>query len=325
MSDGMDGRSNDPAQAPALIGVDWGSSNLRVALLARDGAVLARRESPEGVFALADGDFSAVLWRACGDWFERHGLPMLACGMIGSRSGIVEVPYLPCPAGVDELAGALARVELSPTGAARRDRPVAMHIVPGLKCGSDATGWDVIRGEETQLLGVANVAGRVFVLPGTHSKWMTRSNDGRIATFQTYMTGELFDLLVRHGSPGRVIANSRWSPGAFERGVREARDGRLEDLLFRVRTAGLMGMIDADALADYLSGMLIGAELAAGLARSGAPSTDHPPVVIGAETLVRRYATAMGVFGLEARGFAGDAVFGGLALLAARAGLLPAR
>ena len=118
---------------------------------------------------------------------------------------------------------------------------MTLYIVPGLNTGSFATGWDVIRGEETQLFGVPAGAANLYVLPGTHSKWMNRSHSGQIESFQTYMTGELYELLRTHSSLGRVMAPAQWSADVFQQGVSEARNGALENLLFRVRTAGLMG------------------------------------------------------------------------------------
>jgi 2-dehydro-3-deoxygalactonokinase len=307
---------------PALIGIDWGSSNLRAALLDAKGALIDRRESPDGVFGVADGDFGPALWRLCGDWAAAHALPLLACGMIGSRQGLVEVPYLACPARLADLAVRLACVELPQVPIAAGAPAPRLYIVPGLKYGSDASGWDVVRGEETQLLGLGAGPGSLTVLPGTHSKWMVQGPAGRIDGFQTYMTGELFELLRGHGSLSRVMGPSQWSPEAFGLGVDEARDGALEDLLFRVRTAGLTGRFPASALADYLSGLLIGAELKAGLRRFATRDPGRPIVVLGAAALTRRYATAMASFGLTATEVAGDAVFDGLVSIARAAGLL---
>lgn len=306
--------------SPALIGIDWGSSTLRLALLDARGALLARRESAAGVFAVTGGDFAGALWPLCADWLAAHRVPLLACGMIGSRQGIADLPYLDCPAGPAELARALQPVTMpSPAGAAE-----VLHIVPGLRCGNAAAGWDLMRGEETQLLGVPQPAEGLFVLPGTHAKWLRRGAGGRIETFQTYLTGELFDLLAHHGSLSRLMAPAAWSAEAFDQGVAEARDGALEDRLFRVRTAGLMGRFAADALPDYLSGLLIGAEIKAGLARfalAGAPASIP---VIGSAALTRRYAAALAAFGRSAIQLPGDAVFGGLLAIARAAGLIGA-
>ena len=311
------------SSAPALIGIDWGSSSLRVALLDSHGSVLERRESAAGVFAVTSGNFAAALWPLCADWLEIHQLPLLACGMIGSRQGILEVPYVACPATADDLAGGLGRIELQPLAAGGVGPKPVLLIVPGLSSGSATAGCDVMRGEETQLLGVASESGQLFVMPGTHSKWAVRGTDGRLESFQTYMTGELFELLSQHGSLSRLMSVPQPSPEAFTQGVTEARDDALENLLFRVRTAGLMGRFSASALADYLSGLLIGAEIKAGLQRFAEGDAGQPVSVLGNAALTARYAAALEVFGRSARELPGDAAFDGLMAIARRAGLLP--
>ncbi len=310
------------SNSPTLIGIDWGSSNLRVALLDGEGRVLERRESPAGVFSVKDGQFAAALWPLCADWATEYRVPMLACGMIGSRQGVIDVPYVVCPADVNDLAAGLGRAELATPAAAAGGSAASLFIVPGLQTGSDGTGWDVVRGEETQLLGASGESGTLFVLPGTHSKWMLRSSAGRVESFQTYMTGELFELLRTHSSLARMMTTARWSPDVFRHGVSEARNGALENLLFRVRTAGLMGRFEASALADYLSGLLIGAEIKAGLQRLAAAHSSDPIAVIGGAQLTRRYAIALSSFGFAVREVPGDAVFSGLMLIARAAGLL---
>jgi 2-dehydro-3-deoxygalactonokinase len=306
----------------ALVGIDWGSSNLRVALLDAQGQVLQRRDSTAGVFTVRDGNFASALWPLCGDWWAGHRVPLLACGMVGSRQGLVDVPYLPCPAGAADLARALVQASLQPPASAPAGTTATLHIVPGLQTGDAATGHDVMRGEETQLLGIATGTAALAVLPGTHSKWIDRGADGSVHDFQTYLTGELFDLLSHHGSLARVMAPPQWSAQAFDAGVGEARDGRLEDRLFRVRTAGLMDRFAAAALSDYLSGLLIGAELKAGLRRFATLARQGPVTLLGAPALVRRYARALQAFGHPVQAGPDDAVFTGLATIARTAGLL---
>ena len=306
-----------------LIGIDWGSSNLRAALLDAHGQLIDRRESSDGVFTVKAGAFGPALLSLCGDWIAEHPLPVLACGMIGSKQGMVDVPYVACPADLKTLARHLACVEMDAGSGAAGKPAVKLYIVPGLKTGSHAAGWDVVRGEETQLFGIQAVPGSLHVLPGTHSKWMTLGPGGRIDSFQTYMTGELFELLCKHSSLARVMAQATWSPDAFQQGVDDARNGDLENLLFRVRTAGLMDRFAANALADYLSGMLIGAEIQAGLRRFCERDPQQPISVLGSAQLTQRYAIAMVTFGLTAREIAGDAVFSGLMSVAREAGLLP--
>ena len=127
----------------ALIGVDWGTSNFRAFLLDASGAILDRRSGPHGIMTVSDGTFRADARRRIGEWLSDGRLPILMSGMIGSRQGWVEAPYVATPLGIGDLAAGLARV---PFDAAE------VRIVPGLKTADDGA-HDVIRGEETQVFG----------------------------------------------------------------------------------------------------------------------------------------------------------------------------
>ena len=269
-----------------MIGLDWGSTALRAFLIDAGGKVLAERGAPLGASTLSGAAaFSAALAQVCGDW--DMGLPMLACGMVGSRHGWLEAPYASCPAGAEQLAALAVRVEGGPC------------IVPGLL--HDAAVPDVMRGEETQILGAlqrhpALAEGACVILPGTHSKWAT-VEDGRITGFGTHMTGELYALLRRQSVLSRLMPEEdAASPEAFIAGVDAARTGGDEGLghqLFAVRTLGLMERMPVEGLADYLSGLLIGHELRAGL-RS---RIEGPLAIVGEPALCERYARALARFG----------------------------
>ncbi|HEX8374886.1 MAG TPA: 2-dehydro-3-deoxygalactonokinase, partial [Geminicoccaceae bacterium] len=233
--------------AAALIGLDWGTTSLRAYRIAATGAVLERREAARGILSVAGGAFADALAEVAGDWLAAEpGVPVLASGMIGSRQGWREVPYADCPVGAAELARGFAEV------AGPGDRTV--RIAPGLLA-RDAGGVpDVMRGEETQILGeiaAHGVTSGRFVLPGTHSKWAT-AEAGRILSFATYMTGEVFDVLRRHSILGRLMRDAApHDPDAFRRGLDRARapepegtavgGGRLLHDLFGARTLGLAG------------------------------------------------------------------------------------
>jgi 2-dehydro-3-deoxygalactonokinase len=258
-----------------IIAVDWGTSALRAALVESDGAVVRRAESPHGIMNVPGGDFAGALAALVAGW---PSLPVLAAGMIGSRQGWREVPYAPCPAGLDEIAAGLA--EAAP----------GVFIVPGLaRTGADGVP-DVMRGEETQALG-AGIADGVIVLPGTHSKWV-RLERGRIAWFATFMTGEVFAVLSSHSILGRLMEGAASDEAAFERGLAcgRAEGSALLHDLFSVRTLGLFGAIPPPALRSYLSGMLIGAEIAAALRAAG----EAPRAIVGAPALAARYRRAHG-------------------------------
>ena len=276
--------ATEPSE-PALVALDWGTTSLRAWLLDGRGRVLDSARAPRGVMQVAGGDFAGALGDVTAAW---PSLPAIAAGMVGSAQGWVEAPYLPCPASPGDLAGALVQ-------APGRE----LWIVPGVLRPGDHP--DVMRGEETQIAGALALrpdlaADARLVLPGTHSKW-ARVSAGRVASFTTYMTGELFAVLRDHSILGRTAGSGPGRDGdaAFLRGVDAARkaDG-IAPLLFSARALVLTGGIaPADAL-DYLSGLLISDELRSALAEPGGA-----PLLIGEPALCARYARALARFGVD--------------------------
>jgi 2-dehydro-3-deoxygalactonokinase len=227
----------------ALIGVDWGSTSVRAFAIGRDSAVLDMRRADDGVF-MRSGDFAVRLTALLGDWPARA--PILMCGMIGSDRGWVQAPYVPAPAGWDDLAKHLVRVPF--------ERPA--FIVPGVSLIADET-CEVMRGEETIVMGLDARDG-VVCLPGTHSKWVD-VEDGRIADFRTYMTGELRALALGQGALATGVAQTH-SDDAFAQGLDAARSG-VTSGLFQARARRLLGRLKAEHTAAFVSGVLIGEEL----------------------------------------------------------------
>lgn len=298
----------------ALIGLDWGTTRLRAWLYGADGAVLDRRSRPHGVRALPPGGFDAALADVAAGWPR---CPRLACGMVGARGGWRETPYLDVPADVRGLAAALVRVD-----AADGD-PV--HLVPGLR---NPARPDVMRGEETQILGALAAQPREreasFVLPGTHSKWAT-VRDGLVVDFRTAMTGELFSLLLRHSILGAGIgADAAHGHARFADGVRAARDsGAAGGLtrLFTARAAMLAGTLAPADVPGWLSGLLIGEEIRGALAEGGVARA-APLRLIGEPALCARYQEALAAFSLPSTADAGEAAAAGLWSIATSAGLI---
>ncbi len=312
-------RAMGMADEAALIGIDWGTTSFRAYRIAADGRVIATRTAAAGILKVEGGAFEAVLEREIGPWLAAAPLaPVVASGMITSRQGWVEVPYCACPAGGAELAAALQRHE---TGAGR-----AIHFVPGLSLvGADGVP-DVMRGEETQILGeLGDEPGRsAFVLPGTHSKWAL-AEGGRIVWFATFMTGEVFAVLKAHSILGRLMAGEAADEEAFARGLAYARTGAggLLKRLFSARTLGLFDRLPASGIASYLSGLLIGSEIAE--ARACLPDVPAAGAitVIGGSELALRYRDAIEAAGLRARPGHPDAGARGQLLIARAAGLVP--
>ncbi len=294
-----------------MIALDWGLSALRAFRVAPDGAITAQRSAPAGVLSIAEGAFEATLVAQLGDWLDDR--PVVAAGMIASRQGWVEAPYVACPAGAAELAGAPHRVSTARAG--------DIWFVPGVQW-SDAHAIDVMRGEEVQIVGALAARGlddAVLCLPGTHSKWATVAR-GRITRLRTYMTGELFGVLRQHSILGRLMRDDADDDGAFDRGVARASEpGGLAHHLFSARTAGLFGQIAEPSLAAYLSGLVIGDEVAQVVATVPRAA---PLLLVGAAALCGRYARALARHGLAATILPESAAAIGIHRIAATAGLL---
>jgi 2-dehydro-3-deoxygalactonokinase len=230
--------------------------------------------------------------------------------MVGSRQGWVEAPYLECPALPGAAAALLTVVPLQGGS--------SLSVVPGLRCVGADGQVDVMRGEETQLWGADLAAGSCCVLPGTHSKWAWIGADGAVERFQTYLTGELYAVLVQHSILGRLMQTGGAAPEAFADGVRLglAEHAHLSHLVFAARTAGLTGTRSPQALPDFLSGMLIGAEIGSARLRD-AP---HAVTLIGETALSERYATALGLADIGVLPAPDDATTAGQWRLAVAAG-----
>jgi 2-dehydro-3-deoxygalactonokinase len=304
--------------SPCLIALDWGTTSLRAYLVAADETVLARIDRPLGILNVAERRFDRAFVEVTGAWLAQHpALPAIASGMIGSRQGWREAAYADCPAGLDALAKALLPVD-APSGA-------PLRIVPGVSV-TDADGVpDVMRGEETQILGqFAPGESGIALLPGTHSKWVL-VEDGRIGRFATFMTGEAFAALHAHTILGRLMTATALDADAFGRGVDHAQRpaagrGGLLHRLFSARTLGLFDRMKGEALHSYLSGLMIGAEIEEALAWLG----DRPGrvTVIGAPELSALYVSALARRGIVSTLGLPDAAARGLLRIARAAGLL---
>lgn len=262
-----------------LIGVDWGTSNLRALRLGDGGRVLEARADDCGASKLTAADFPAVLEALVGDW-RTPGVEVLICGMAGARGKWAPAPYAPLPVGPGELAREL--VEAAP----------GVRVIPGAGDFSDGL-QDLMRGEETQALG-SGVADGLVLAPGTHSKWIGMDG-GRVSAVRTYLTGELYGAVRAGTLLGEGMAEPGGDAAAFEAGVDRglAGDG-LSRALFSVRVGSLAGRLDGAGAADFLSGLLIGAELAG--ERALRP---EPPriAIVGSAGLAERYGRALARIG----------------------------
>ena len=275
------------------VAVDWGTSNLRSWGIAADGSVVFEKTSPKGMGKLTREEFPAALAELLdGVIAARSGkLEVLICGMAGARQGWLEAPYLQAPT---DLRGLLEGAVHPDMG----DSPIRASILPGVcqKAGAD----NVMRGEETQLLGLASLnpgySGMVC-MPGTHSKWAQLSGS-RIERFSTAMTGELFELLRTHSVLRHSLTGDLAGPGraeGFKAGAEAglAHPEQLLGTLFEVRAGSLLSGRQPDWCAGFLSGLLIGTEVGSNRHLIG----DQPVPLIGAPALCALYAQVLELAG----------------------------
>ncbi|MDR6756216.1 2-dehydro-3-deoxygalactonokinase [Mycoplana sp. BE70] len=278
---------------PAYVAVDWGTSSFRLWLIGNDGSVLDERRSNEGMVAAATTGFGTVLANHREAVLAPADLPVIICGMAGARQGWVEAGYIDVPAALSTIPFAAARVP---------DATADIRILPGL-AQRDRAHPDVIRGEETQLLGaLADLPdGHSLVcMPGTHSKWVHVS-DGMVTRFHTFMTGELFDAVASHTILKHSIADTGAVDGgsdAFRRAVEEVirNPATATSLLFGARSGTLLhGLAPTDAKA-LISGTLIGLEIAGAL---DAAEPGAPVVLVASGALGALYESALDCAGVE--------------------------
>jgi 2-dehydro-3-deoxygalactonokinase len=278
--------------ADGFIAVDWGTTNRRAYRVGKDGRSEAEFEDGRGILSVRRGAFEAAI----AEIRERLGAyPLLLAGMVGSNRGWIEAPYVPCPAGVDELVRGLVRIG---------DDVV---IVPGVSLSNGRC--DVMRGEEVQVAG-AVASGEIppdclVCHPGTHNKWVEVRNGG-IASFRTVMTGELFSMLKHRSILSDLLANRVKDGDAFRSGVGKglAGDGLTAEL-FETRARFLLGRLDKFDAASLVSGLLIGEDVRVGLGTGHASRV----IVMGSPQLTALYASAIEVAGIESREMDGEGAF----------------
>ena len=280
--------------AEGFIAADWGTTNRRAYLVDSGGKCVDEFEDDKGIMSVPKGGFGdavAEIRSRLGD----H--PLLLAGMVGSNRGWVEAPYVPCPAGLNDLAAALVWPEEGRSA-----------IVPGVSF-VDPDEADVMRGEEVQLLGAfaAGIipADALVCHPGTHNKW-ARLRGGRIERFRTVMTGEIFNLLREGSILADLLSGTAEPDQAFERGAKRGLGGEcLTSELFKIRARVLLGEADAADAPSFGSGLLIGTDVRVGLHEGD----DQEVVVMGRPELTRLYAKALRIAGRQTREVDGEEAF----------------
>ena len=275
-----------------FIAVDWGTTNRRAYSIGGDGTCAKEFEDDRGILSVERGQFEA----AVREIRDRLGdQPMLLAGMIGSNRGWKEAPYVRCPAGLDELASALVWA----------DERTA--IVPGVAFRDGRS--DVMRGEEVQILGAA-ASGEIppdclVCHPGTHNKWVV-VRGGRIESFRTVMTGELFNLLKEHSILSDLLEAEATAGAAFCDGVRRGLSGAgVTAELFEARARFLLGGLERADAGSLVSGLLIGEDVRVGTA----DKPDSPVIVMGRPELTELYAAALNEAGIGSDQIDGEGAF----------------
>ena len=271
---------------------DWGTSNLRAFALDAGGNAIAKQTKSLGLLKVKDRNFAGAFDEVFSIWRENTQIPVLLSGMIGSKLGWVEVPYVECPATLQSIAKSIAPVE-------EREN---VWIVPGVCLPPKGDRHDVIRGEEVQVFGALDifaVENATVCLPGTHSKWL-RAENASITTFSTAMSGEIFDVMKNHSILGQLINENGDSHDAeaFSAGLlRASEPGGILHHLFSVRSEGLFDVIDGSGLGSYLSGIIIGREII-DLSQIY-PTGNDAVLLIGSTVLSKLYAKAFDHFKIK--------------------------
>ena len=274
------------------IAIDWGSTNLRAWLYQGDKC-LESRHSEAGVTRLSGRSPEAVLADVTQHWRD-SATPVVMAGMVGSNVGWKIAPYLPVPAHFSAIGEQLTAVSDN------------VWIIPGL-CVSRDDNHNVMRGEETQLLGARTLSpSSVYVMPGTHCKWV-QADAQQIHDFRTVMTGELHHLLLNHSLVGAGLPEQQTSSGAFASGLeRGLASPAVLPQLFEVRASHVLGTLPREQVSEFLSGLLIGAEVAS---MSEQFAGSQSITLVAGAALTSRYQQAFHAIGRNVCAVSGDTAF----------------
>ena len=275
------------------IAADWGTTHIRAWAIGEEDNVLAFRESNEGMKDLQQNQFEPVLLKLIESWLDDTKVTtVMACGMVGSKQGWVETPYLKTPCvPIDNQQLAIATT---------KDNRIKVNFVPGVMQNNLA---DIMRGEETQIAGFINKNpdfNGVVCLPGTHTKWVN-VKEGQITSFKTFMTGELFGVISNHTLIRHSISIKGWNQAGFEAGIHEGfnNPGSIASDLFSLRAESIVNDLDRDQARSTLSGLLLGVEL------NGAQTfwENSNVIIIGSQLLSNNYLQGLKILGGQSQLF----------------------
>ncbi|MCW8892747.1 MAG: 2-dehydro-3-deoxygalactonokinase [Deltaproteobacteria bacterium] len=271
-----------------MIVVDWGTSNLRAYLCREDGSIVSQTQTPQGIKAIQQNAYPQVLQSALQALGQNAHQPVYISGMAGSRGGWRETPYCTTPVSLQNIAARLLPLP----------EPFSGSFVPGARTMAADGTIDVMRGEEIQIFGALSklkIHDAVLCLPGTHSKWV-RTKNGQIIEFATFMTGDLFQALAH-----TILccdSEAHFSQHAFKTGLDAVTQtgGGILHQLFTARTRVLEGVLAAEQVSSFVSGLLIGHELSQSTTYQ---KQNEAVVVIGSDNLCERYRLALEHFAVN--------------------------
>lgn len=267
------------------VGVDWGSSSFRAYRFDSSGEMVDKIDQAAGIKTVTDQNFENVLFESIGHWLQ-PGDAILFSGMITSRNGWMETPYLECPVSLHQLGSKSSVKKIS--------NDIAGLFLPGL---SMRTPADVMRGEELQLYGALSHDEQLVILPGTHSKWAC-VRAGVVEKFHTVVTGELFELLINHSLVGGLATSIDFSEKGFNDGVRSGYASKtIVSQLFVARSGVLLEQLNPNDVYSYISGLLIGNEIKES---DTVFSNNLPILLVGADSLIAKYLSAFELLGISA-------------------------
>ncbi|MCZ2720391.1 2-dehydro-3-deoxygalactonokinase [Marinomonas sp. 15G1-11] len=276
--------------------IDWGTTNFRAFAMNKEGVLVSKTERPLGLLQVKNNQFSSSLKVVLEGWLgEYQHLPILMAGMVGSAQGWIDTCYVETPTSINKLARKSHSFKL-PWGA-------QATIIPGVRYRSPLGNFDVMRGEEVQLFGLQTLESKanfVALFPGTHCKHM-QINANKLSSFTTFMTGELFSILLNHSILGAGLPKQQDSLNAFKKGISESNKKPLTNQLFYTRTHRLFADIDETEVSEYLSGLLIGEELKT--------LTTKNIYLVGDNKLCSRYQKACQILEIQVSVIDGDDVF----------------
>ena len=243
-------------QNTKIILVDWGTTNLRAYLFnIKKNKVTKFYHSKYGITKIIlKNDYLNILKKILKNFNVLIDTPIFLAGMVGSKNGLIEIPYTKTPASIKHLSQNIIFKKM---------RNMKLFFIPGLSC-QNRKLFDVIRGEETIAIGAINIIKdkNFFVCcPGTHSKWINIKNN-QIKLFETYLTGDLFSSISKSTILSKSLTKSeKFSKKFFLLGLEEIKKKSLSYMLFKVRTLNLFNQSNLTESKSFLSGLIIGEEI----------------------------------------------------------------